>query len=225
MNSMLDRLEGASLRQRRFVSDASHELRSPVASIRTQLEVALRKRDADWPAVAAKVLAEDERLEDAVAELLELARAEEGAPLETADVDLDEVVLDETRRGYRVPIDTSRVSAGRVRGSSAQLARAVRNLLDNAARHARHGVAVELARHDGTVELVVDDDGPGVPPADRDRIFERFTRLDESRARDAGGVGLGLPLVRAIVDRHAGTVTVADAPTGGARFVVRLPAA
>jgi signal transduction histidine kinase len=225
MNSMLDRLEDSSLRQRRFVSDASHELRSPVASIRTQLEVALRKPDADWPGVAAKVLAEDARLEGVVTELLELARAEEGAPLEAVDVDLDEIVLDETRRTYRVPIDTSRVSAGRVHGSSTQLARAVRNLLDNAARHARHGVAVELARDDGSVVLVVDDDGPGVPAADRDRIFERFTRLDESRARDAGGVGLGLPMVRAIVDRHAGTVAVDEAPTGGARFVVRLPAA
>jgi signal transduction histidine kinase len=225
MNSMLDRLEDASLRQRRFVSDASHELRSPVAAIRAQLEVALRKSDADWPTVAAKVLAEDERLEDAVGELLELARAEEGAPLEAVDVDLDEIVLDETRRGYRVPIDTSHVSAGRVRGRTAQLGRAVRNLLDNAARHAQGRVAVTLARDDGNVVLVVDDDGPGVPVAERDRIFERFTRLDESRARDAGGVGLGLSMVRAIVERHAGTVSVGDAPGGGARFVVRLPAA
>jgi signal transduction histidine kinase len=112
-----------------------------------------------------------------------------------------------------------------VRGSAAQLGRAVRNLVDNAARHAQHGVSIGLARDDGQVVLVVDDDGPGVPAAERDRIFERFTRLDESRARDAGGVGLGLSMVRAIVERHAGTVTVDDAPGGGARFVVRLPAA
>ena len=225
MNSMLDRLEDASLRQRRFVSDASHELRSPVASIRTQLEVALRRADPDWPGVASKVLAEDERLERAVSELLELARAEEGAGLEPVDVDLDEIVLEETRRSYRVPVDTSHVSAGRVRGSGTQLARAVRNLLDNAARHAHHRVTVGLETHNGSVVLVVDDDGPGVPAAERARVFERFTRLDEGRARDAGGVGLGLPMVRAIVDRHAGSVTVDDAPDGGARFVVRLPAA
>ena len=124
-----------------------------------------------------------------------------------------------------MPIDTSHVSAGRVRGSAAQLGRAVRNLVDNAARHAQGRVVVTLRRDDGDVVLVVDDDGPGVPAADRDRIFERFTRLDESRARDAGGVGLGLSMVRAIVERHAGTVTVDDAPGGGARFVVRLPAA
>jgi signal transduction histidine kinase len=224
MNSMLDRLEDASLRQRRFVSDASHELRSPVASIRAQLEVALRRTDADWPGVAEKVLAEDARLEGAVSELLELARSEEGAPLEPVEVDLDELVLEETQRAYRVPVDTSHVSAGRVHGSAAQLARAVRNLLDNAARHARSRVQVMLATRDGEVVLAVDDDGPGVPAGERERVFERFTRLDEGRARDAGGVGLGLPMVRAIVDRHAGTVGVEDSPLGGARFVVRLPA-
>ena len=225
MNSMLDRLEEASLRQRRFVSDASHELRSPVASIRAQLEVALRRTDPDWPAVAATVLDEDRRLDEAVSELLELARAEEGAAAEPTDIDLDEVVLEETGRTYRVPIDTHRVSAGRVRGSGAQLARAVRNLLDNAARHAHAHVDVSLEARDGEVVLTVDDDGPGVPVDERARVFDRFTRLDEGRARDAGGVGLGLPMVRAIVERHSGTVTVDDAPIGGARFVIRLPAA
>ena len=117
------------------------------------------------------------------------------------------------------------MSAGRVQGSGAQLARAVRNLLDNAARHAEGHVEVSVETRDGEVVLTVDDDGPGVPPEERTRIFDRFTRLDEGRARDAGGVGLGLPMVRAIVERHAGTVTVDDAPIGGARFVVTLPAA
>ncbi len=224
MNSMLDRLEESSLQQRRFVSDASHELRSPVAAIRTQIEVALRRPDANWPDVAAKVLEEDRRLDEAVAELLELARAEEGVPPEPVDVDLDEIVLEETGRSYRVPVDTHRVSAGRVRGSGAQLARAVRNLLDNACRHARSRVDISLETSDGEVVLVVDDDGRGVPPEERDRVFDRFTRLDEGRARDAGGVGLGLPMVRAIIGRHGGTVSVDDAPIGGARFVVRLPA-
>ncbi len=225
MNSMLDRLEDSAREQRRFVSDASHELRSPVASIRAQLEVALRRGDADWPVVAATVLEEDRRLDEAVSELLELARAEEGVTAEPTDIDLDEVVLEEARRTYRVPIDTHRVSAGRVRGSGAQLARAVRNLLDNAARHARAHVEVTLEASDGEVVLTVDDDGPGVPVDERARVFDRFTRLDEGRARDAGGVGLGLPMVRAIVERHSGTVTVDDAPTGGARFMILLPAA
>jgi signal transduction histidine kinase len=225
MNSMLDRLEHASLQQRRFVSDASHELRSPVASIRTQLEVALRRDDPDWPTVAEKVLAEDRRLDEAVTELLELARAEEGKIAEPTDVDLDEIVLEETARGYPVPIDTRRVSAGRVRGNGAQLARAVRNLLDNAARHARAHVEVSLEARDDDVVLTVDDDGPGIPTDERSHVFDRFTRLDEGRARDAGGVGLGLPIVRAVAERHSGTVTVEDAPIGGARFVLRLPAA
>jgi signal transduction histidine kinase len=225
MNSMLDRLEETSLRQRRFVSDASHELRSPVAVIRAQLEVALRRGDAaDWPAVAHKVLAEDERLEQAVGELLELARTEEGIEPTLVVVDLDDVVLEETARTRRVPIDTSRVLAGRVYGTSAQFSRVVANLLDNACRHASGHVAVALTRDDDEVVLVVDDDGPGVPDEHRERVFERFTRLDEGRSRDAGGVGLGLAMVRAIVERHGGTVEIDDAPIGGARFVVRLPA-
>jgi signal transduction histidine kinase len=225
MNSMLDRLEETSLRQRRFVSDASHELRSPVAVIRAQLEVALRRGDStDWPTVAQRVLDEDERLERAVTELLELARIEEGADPMPVAVDLDDVVLEETTRTRRVPVDTSRVLAGRVLGTNAQYARVVANLLDNACRHAKGHVAVALAREANEVVLTVDDDGPGVALADRERVFERFTRLDEGRSRDAGGVGLGLSMVRTIVERHGGTVEVDDAPLGGARFVVRLPA-
>jgi signal transduction histidine kinase len=231
MNAMLDRLEIASQRQRQFVSDASHELRSPLASIRTNLEVALRHADrADWPAVAGRALAEDARMEDTVSELLELARLDEvagPAPLDTLpDVDLDELVLDDTVQERRVPVDTSRVSAGRVHGRREQLTRVVRNLLDNAARHATSSVAVELrAGDDHTIELTVDDDGPGIPVEDRERVFDRFTRLDDGRARDAGGLGLGLSMVKEITEQHGGTVTIEDAPIGGARLRVRLPAA
>ena len=231
MNAMLDRLESSSQRQRQFVSDASHELRSPLASIRTNLEVALRHADrADWPAVAGRALAEDARMEDTVSELLELARLDEvagPAPLDTLpDVDLDELVLDDTVQERRVPVDTSRVSAGRVHGRREQLTRVVRNLLDNAARHATSSVAVELrAGEDHTIELTVDDDGPGIPLDDRERVFDRFTRLDDGRARDAGGLGLGLSMVKEITEQHGGTVTVEDAPSGGARLRVRLPAA
>lgn len=226
MNSMLDRLEETSLRQRRFVSDASHELRSPVAVIRTQLEVALRRgEDTDWTAVAHRVLAEDQRLEEAVGELLELARSEEGEEVRLADVDLDEIVLDEVARPRRIPVDPSHVSAGRVHGNAAQLTSVVRNLLDNACRHATTRVDVHVSVDGPEVVLVVDDDGPGVPPEERERVFERFTRLDEGRSRDAGGVGLGLAMVRTIAERHGGHVAIEDAPIGGARFVVRLPAA
>jgi signal transduction histidine kinase len=231
MNAMLGRLEKSSQRQRQFVSDASHELRSPLASIRTNLEVALRNSDrADWPAVAARVLAEDARMEDTVSELLDLARMDEldkDAPLESLpEVDLDELVLDETVRDHRVLVSTTRVSAGRVHGRREQLARVVRNLLDNAERHANTMVAIEL-RNDsdaGVVELSVDDDGPGIPPEDRDRVFDRFTRLDDGRARDAGGLGLGLSMVKAIVEQHGGSVKIGDAELGGARVTVTLPA-
>jgi signal transduction histidine kinase len=232
MNAMLGRLENSSQRQRQFVSDASHELRSPLASIHTNLEVALRNSDrADWPAVAARVLAEDERMEDTVSELLELARVDElegGTPVASLpEVDLDELVHDETVRDHRVLINTTRVSAGRVHGRREQLARVVRNLLDNADRHARTMVAIELHNDPdtGTVELTVDDDGPGIPREDRDRVFDRFTRLDDGRARDAGGLGLGLSMVKAIIEQHEGTVVIDDAPLGGARVTVKLPAA
>lgn len=225
MNAMLDRLEESSTRQRQFISDASHELRSPVAAIRAQLEVALRRGpQADWPQVARRVLDEDARLEVAVGELLELARIEEGADVEAVDVDLDDLVLEEATRVRPVAIDTSRVSAGRVEGDARQLARLVRNLLDNAGAHARSRVAVGVSSRDGDVRLVVEDDGPGIPPEERERVFDRFTRLDEGRARDGGGAGLGLAMVRAIAERHGGTVEVSDASIGGARFVVRLPA-
>jgi signal transduction histidine kinase len=230
MNAMLDRLESSSQKQRQFVSDASHELRSPLASIRTNLEVALRHADrADWPVVAERALAEDVRMEDTVSELLELARLDEaGGPLpldSLPEIDLDELVLDDTVQQRRVPVDTARVSAGRVHGRREQLTRVVRNLLDNAARHASTTVAVELVTDDTEVVLTVDDDGPGIPVEERERVFQRFTRLDDGRARDAGGLGLGLSMVKAITDQHGGSVVIDDAPLGGARVRVRLPAA
>jgi signal transduction histidine kinase len=230
MNAMLTRLETSSQKQRQFVSDASHELRSPLASIRTNLEVALHNPErVDWPEVAQRALAEDVRMEDTVSELLDLARLDEAegpAPVDTLpDVDLDELVLDDTVQQRRVPVDTARVSAGRVHGRRDQLQRVVRNLLDNAARHANATVAVGLQTADDTVELTVDDDGPGIPVGDRERVFERFTRLDDGRARDAGGLGLGLAMVKAITEHHGGSVAVEDSPLGGARLRVRLPAA
>jgi signal transduction histidine kinase len=229
MNAMLTRLETSAQKQRQFVSDASHELRSPLASIRTNLEVALHNpARTDWPAVAQRALAEDVRMEDTVSELLDLARLDEAegpAPLDTLpEVDLDELVLDDTVQQRRVPVDTGHVSAGRVHGRRDQLQRVVRNLLDNAARHAASTVAVQLRTDDDVVELTVDDDGPGIQPEDRELVFERFTRLDDGRARDAGGLGLGLSMVKSITEHHGGTVVVEDAPIGGARLRVRLPA-
>ncbi|HZJ27740.1 MAG TPA: HAMP domain-containing sensor histidine kinase [Acidimicrobiia bacterium] len=228
MNSLLDRLEHASEHQHRFVSDASHELRSPVASIRATVEVAQhRGADTDWPDVARRVLADDARLEQMVDELLELARLDESdAPIPDVLVDVDDLVLDEAGRlRTRVAVLTDRVSAGRVRGTRSQLERVVRNLGDNAARHARSTVALTLHTHESVVELSVDDDGPGIPAEDHERVFERFTRLEDGRGRDAGGAGLGLAMVRAIVERHGGTVHAGVSQRlGGARLVVTLPA-
>jgi signal transduction histidine kinase len=228
MNRMLDRLETASVRQREFVSNASHELRSPIAAIRATAEVALRHPGrADWEDVARRVLAEDERMELTVTELLELARLDEdGAALPDAAVDLDEIALEEATRLEGMTVSTAGVLAGRVRGSRPQLARVVTNLLANAVRHARSTVAVTVrTTSDGRVELLVDDDGPGIAAENRERVFERFTRLDEGRARHGGGAGLGLAIVRGVVERHRGTVSAEDSPLGGARIAVRLPGA
>jgi len=230
MNHMLGRLQDASDRQRQFVSDASHELRSPVAALRATGEVALAHPDrADWPVVVRRMLTEDDRMERIVTDLLDLARGEEPALPDTV-IDLDDIALDEAQRartsGKRV--EASRISAGRVRGSREQLVRVVRNLLDNATRHATSAVRVTLVTADDQVTLTVEDDGAGIPPEAREQVFERFTRLDEGRARDAGGLGLGLAMVRALADRHGGTVTIVDSVDDtfpGARIVVTLPAA
>lgn len=225
MNDMLDRLERASVKQRQFVSDASHELRSPVASIRTQLETALRyPDDVDWPSVARIVLAEDDRLDHLVGNLLAMARLEEGRFGPRSDVDLDELVLAQRARMSSVQLDLSSVSAGRVWGNREELTSVVRNLLDNAARHAASRVVVAVREDGPWVVLTVDDDGAGVAPEDRIRVFQRFARLQEGRARDDGGTGLGLALTRRIVEHHGGRIHVEDGVLGGARFVVALPA-
>lgn len=227
MNDMLDRLERASVKQRQFVSDASHELRSPVASIRAQLETALRyPDDVDWPEVARIVLAEDDRLDHLVGNLLAMARYEEGRFGPKTDVDLDELVMGQAPRlGRTVDLDLSGVSAGRVWGNADELTSVVRNLLDNAARHCTSRVSVTVREAGPWVVLTVCDDGAGVPVEDRERIFRRFARLEEGRSRDEGGTGLGLALTRRIVEHHGGRIRLEDGPLGGAAFVVELPSA
>ncbi len=227
MNAMLGRLEHSSVAQRQFVADASHELRSPVAAIRTGLEVALiDPAAADWPAVAGAALVEEGRLEALVADLLLLASIDEQAngSAATTIVDVAAVVAAEAARSRAVPVTVTANTPVTVPGQRDHLVRLVANLLDNACRYARTTVAISVSRRDGTVRIAVDDDGPGIPVEDRERVFERFTRLDSSRARNgAGGAGLGLALGKAIVDRHGGKITVDDAPIGGARLLVVLP--
>jgi signal transduction histidine kinase len=230
LNGMLARLEASQARQRQFVSDTSHELRSPIASIREQAEVAHEHPDrVGTEAMAASVLADALRLQALVEDLLLLARAdEETLELRARPVDLDDLVFAEAgqlRRTNGPRVDASAVSAARVAGDEAGLRRVVRNLLDNAVRSASSRVAVSLAEVHGEAVLRVDDDGPGIPEPDRSRIFERFVRLDEARGRESGGVGLGLAIVAELVAEHGGSVGVSDGPLGGARFEVRLPLA
>lgn len=229
MNGMLARLEASALAQRRFVSDASHELKSPLASIRQHAELAHSYPDRIEPAELVEVvLTESARLQDIVESLLLLTRFDEGAAVaHPAPVDLDDLALADARRlrDRGVVVDTGGVGPGRLEGDERMLTRALRNLTDNAARHAASRIAVGVSTRDGSVELTVDDDGAGIPPADRERVLERFVRLDDGRARDAGGSGLGLAIVAEVVRAHGGGLRIDDSPLGGARFSARFPAA
>ncbi|MEV4119664.1 ATP-binding protein [Micromonospora sp. NPDC049645] len=235
LNGMLDRLESARVRQRAFVSDAAHELRSPLTNIRTELEVAQRLADrTDWTAVTANLLADTDRLSRLVDDLLLLARLDEAPPARgTGPVELGGLLTEVAARYPSPPVRVAR-PAGPLWtiGSVEALRRVLANLVDNAVRHA-HGSVVLAAEATsaagpalGAYHLVtVTDDGPGIPVADRERVFDRFTRLDDGRARDDGGAGLGLAIVRELVRRAGGSITLTDAPQGrGLRVCLLLPA-
>jgi len=238
MNSMLDRVERASIRQRQFVADASHELRTPLTRIRTEVEVDLSHPErADPAATNQTVLEEAIGLQRLLDDLLFLARSDEGQlPVNHWMIDLDDIVhrqvrllRDETenpqarRTGSDISIDTSGVRAVVVEGDANQLGRMVGNLLNNALCYAESRISVTLTDTAGSAVLSITDDGPGVAAEVRERIFERFGRADEARTRNSGGVGLGLAIVSDIVTRHGGTVRYDDGWGDGARFVVELP--
>ena len=230
MNEMLDRVQHATDRQRRFVADASHELRGPLTRLRSSLEVTIAHPDGvDAVTLSRELLGDTVELQKLVDDLLFLARSESGSlEVPHQPVDLDDLVLEEARRLRErgtVGVDVSAVSAARTWGSADQLTRAVRNLSSNAERHAEQRVTFELREIDGRSELVVADDGPGIAPEHRELVFTRFARLDEARSRDAGGSGLGLAIVQDIVTRHDGWVGVVEHAGPGARFVVDLPRA
>ena len=228
MNRMLARIEHAQNVQRRFVSDASHELRSPLATIRQHAELADAHPDSTTLEELSRVVRDEgTRMQDLVEGLLLLARLDERQQQPSGPVDLDDLALDEAARlrGMGVQVDTTGVGAGRVLGAPALLARAVRNLVDNAARHAERTVTLRVSSDGALVRLVVEDDGAGIPPEHRQRVFDRFARLDEGRARDEGGSGLGLAIVREIAETHRGTIEADAGADGGARFTLTLPAA
>ena len=270
LNDMLSRLTSAQQRQRSLVSDTAHELRSPIASIRTQLEVALdHPAGQDWPSTARDVLADALRLSRLTEDLLLLARLDEQAdqgnmrrqgepvdlvelacsvvaryadspvPVTVAPAETDAATPVEVVHGMADAAEGADVAgcdtfqpAGEwpVRGNRDRLDRMLVNLIDNAVRYAKSSVTVSVGGSGPWVELAVTDDGPGIPEPDRERAFDRFARLDDARTRcddDAGGAGLGLAIVRATAQSHAGTAHLEAAPDGtsGLRAVIRLPAA
>lgn len=223
-NETLTVLEASVERQRRFVADASHELRSPIASLRTQLEVAEAHPELlDLPGAVADTV----RLQVLAADLLLLARLDAGEKPGSAALDVGALVREEVsqRAGDRIAVRVEASEGGgfEVNGSRGQLSRVIGNLLDNAQRHAEDAVAVSVAADRDGVRVEVRDDGTGVPEGERERIFERFVRLDDARSRDDGGAGLGLAIARDVAARHGGTLTVHRAAEGGAAFRLWLP--
>ncbi|MFG1920569.1 ATP-binding protein [Cryptosporangium sp. NPDC048952] len=232
LNTMLGRLDAVRARQRAFVADAAHELRSPLASLRTQIEVA---EVTSVPAEPADLLADVERLTRLVDDLLLLARMDDapagGHPAARRPAEPVEmaVVVDAAvgrSAGARVPVervDRPGAASAVVEGDEDALTRVVTNLVENAARYAETRVEVRVGAADGRAWLQVVDDGPGIPAADRERVFARFTRRDDARDRDSGGAGLGLAIAREIVRRHGGTIALSDASPHGLVATVRIP--
>ncbi|MFD5340555.1 sensor histidine kinase [Streptomyces hawaiiensis] len=218
-NETLAALETSVERQRRFVADASHELRSPIASLRTQLEVAAAHPELlDLDGAVADTV----RLQRLAADLLLLARLDAGERPNDAKIDLAGLAREEAEGRAGVTVEAEPVE---VAGSRGQLGRVLANLLDNAQRHARSAVTVSVRREGDRAVVGVADDGDGVPEDDRERIFERFVRLDAARSRDDGGAGLGLAIARDVAVRHGGTLRAGRGPAGGALFELRLPLA
>ncbi|HEX3004539.1 MAG TPA: HAMP domain-containing sensor histidine kinase [Angustibacter sp.] len=227
LNDMLDRLEHAGQVQRQFVADAGHELRSPLSTLTAAVEVARRESDAGaWAELSDVMQAELDRLTQLVENLLLLSKVDElGLEIATQDVDLDDLVDEQRRRllahpGLQLQVTTQPT---RVRGDRSRLAQVLANLVDNAVRHTRSLVRISVRTDGDHAIVIVEDDGPGVPAAQRRRVFERFVRLDDSRGRRSGGSGLGLAIVAEIVQAHGGTVSIGDRPGGGCRVEVRLP--
>lgn len=222
MNATLDRLDRAVTRLRTFTADASHELRSPLTTLRARLELGRAGRaEGGWDAVATEALWDVDQLERLASDLLLLARLDSEPRPGRDMVDLAELARAEATRPPGTPVDVDAPAAVRVPGDRAQLTRLIRNLVDNARRHAGSSITIRVAEQDGTALLEVADDGPGIPEGRHESIFERFTRLDDARTRDQAGTGLGLAIARRIADAHNATLT-SEPTTAGALFRLRI---
>jgi signal transduction histidine kinase len=226
MNLLLERLERSSERERRFVADASHELRSPLASIRTALEVADTYPDqVNVHGAIRDVLADHVRLDRLVDDLLALARLDGARPSDVEAVDFALLVSVDLASRLDLCVQVKRtLGSAIVVGDERQLGRALRNLIDNALRHATVRIEISTATVGDRVFVSVGDDGPGVPMSERQFVFDRFSRLDHARALEDGGTGLGLAIVREVIEAHHGTVEITDSSFGGAEFTISLPA-
>lgn len=227
VNDTLARLDHSVETQRRFVADASHELRGPLAALRADLEISVTHPDqTTWTDVARDTLGDVERLQHLTEDLLLLARLDAHQRRPQQAVDLAEVAtkaIGSIRRDDVTIATTGLDAPALVRGDPEQLQRMMRNLVHNSEEHAQQHIAVSVVTSDQVVRIAVSDDGPGVSPENRDRIFERFVRLDSARTRDSGGTGLGLAIVNDVVAGHHGTITIADGDLGGAAFTVEIP--
>ncbi|WP_433443251.1 sensor histidine kinase [Nonomuraea sp. CA-141351] len=224
LEAAMEQQETAIEQQRRFAGDASHDLRSPITAMRTQVEGALlHPEDTDWQATGNEVLTSLDRLQAIVTNLLTLTKLDAGAPDRREPMDLGELAAAEIARPRSKRVIPNLQSDVVVTGDRLQLARLLTNLLDNAERHAESHIIVTVRQQDGEAVLEVLDDGAGIAHDQREIVFQRFARLDDSRSRDAGGSGLGLPIAREIAKAHHGTLTIEDSHTG-ARFVLRMPA-
>jgi signal transduction histidine kinase len=227
MNRMLDRLQDSDRAQRAFVSDASHELRSPLSTLVVTSEIASADPTGKtWLEMGDLVDSEVRRMQALVDDLLTLAKLDaNGLVLHRQDVDLDDLLQNEVRR-LRAATSmqvSARIDPTRVSGDPDRLGQVIRNVVDNARLHSRGRIAIAVHRVDDVAQVIIDNDGPVVPAQDRQRIFERFVRLDDDRSRDSGGSGLGLAISAAIMDAHEGTISVGENEQGWCRFVVELP--
>ncbi|MGD9794122.1 MAG: sensor histidine kinase [Acidimicrobiia bacterium] len=227
VNETLARLDTAVDRQRRFVADASHELRGPLAALRADLEISVAHPErTSWPIVAHDTLNDVERLEHLTDDLLTLARLDSNHHRPHQLVDLAAITTTATRLTNRPELTITTTGLDRpavVRGDPDQLQRMVRNLVHNAEQHAHEHITIIMTNGQSTVRLAIADDGPGIPAGQHTTVFERFVRLDTARTRDMGGTGLGLAIVADVVAHHRGTITISETTPHGATFTVELP--